>query len=334
MLICSELKNVFIKVKEMNLILDENRGIDIILSALCDKVSDTLFKIKDKYGNGFMVYENIMPDLEFINMNVTFYDPIIVNWKYQESGNKVFYLNHVEKLNHKETSNDKYDLLETGTILISQNNSRQILWLPNIEYRFFSVKFSLNWVNKVDSFISLPKSVIPFLKSYSNLVLLNVKNDKDVKLVTSQILRYKELISGDSYKVYLNGKIIELILLMLQNTTTISSIKNIKGTIHKDDYNKIKDYTNIITSPGYIPEKIDFVAKQMGMGRTKFQEVFKKLNGKTYYNFVLEVKMINAMEMLIDNKSVSEVAIVSGYSDISNFTHAFKKFFDILPSEI
>lgn len=80
-----------------------------------------------------------------------------------------------------------------------------------------------------------------------------------------------------------------------------------------------------------IPE----LARKATMSETKFKTFFKKIYGHSPYNYYQLNRMNRARQMLLSKKySVKEVGRQLGFSNLSNFTIAFKKVFNELPSEL
>ena len=81
--------------------------------------------------------------------------------------------------------------------------------------------------------------------------------------------------------------------------------------------------------------KNETMAKKANMSLSKFKNLFKQLFGKSPYQYHLELKMEKAMALLKkENLSVSDVGYKLGYKNLSNFTKAFSKYHNQLPSEV
>jgi len=89
----------------------------------------------------------------------------------------------------------------------------------------------------------------------------------------------------------------------------------------------------------FITTRISTVTVKMLSGRLNmhpnlFCYYFKKVAGKPFKVFILEKKLELARFMLVNtDKSISEVGKTLGYSDVSNFTHFFKRLTGISPKE-
>ncbi|MCF0179304.1 MAG: response regulator, partial [Bacteroidales bacterium] len=80
---------------------------------------------------------------------------------------------------------------------------------------------------------------------------------------------------------------------------------------------------------------VDDLAKEMAMSHTLFYEKINKLLGIPPANLVRNCRMKRAKELLTSGEhSVSDVALMCGFSDAKYFSTAFKKYFGCSPSNI
>lgn len=77
---------------------------------------------------------------------------------------------------------------------------------------------------------------------------------------------------------------------------------------------------------------LDFLAAHMHLSREYLSRYFKKHTGKTISEFLLEIRISRAKEMLRNSShSVSDIAAYCGYPSVSNFQKAFKKVTGVSP---
>jgi AraC family transcriptional regulator of arabinose operon len=75
------------------------------------------------------------------------------------------------------------------------------------------------------------------------------------------------------------------------------------------------------------------LAARVRLSPSRFQHLFKKETGRTLWQFLHTLRMARAMELLQDpTLRIKEVAAAVGYSDMSNFTHYFRKQYGRPPS--
>lgn len=80
--------------------------------------------------------------------------------------------------------------------------------------------------------------------------------------------------------------------------------------------------------------KIEEAAKEVNMSIISFSRLIKQRTGKTFVEFVNELRLGYATRKLIDtNDSVSEICYKCGFNNISNFNRIFKKKQNCTPSE-
>lgn len=96
-----------------------------------------------------------------------------------------------------------------------------------------------------------------------------------------------------------------------------------------DRINKVLEYTleNFTR-----PIDLKTVSDLAFMSRTAFCRFFKKSTGKTYFDFVKEIRVGHACKLLQEtDESINYVAYNCGYENISNFNRQFKESLHISP---
>ena len=82
------------------------------------------------------------------------------------------------------------------------------------------------------------------------------------------------------------------------------------------------------------PLKLEEVSRIIGFNATYFSTVFKKKTGKGFLDYLTEIRMNKAKQLLCrDDMSINDVAEEVGYKDLKYFTRLFKKATGIAPSE-
>ncbi len=79
---------------------------------------------------------------------------------------------------------------------------------------------------------------------------------------------------------------------------------------------------------------IEMVCSYLAVSSAYFSTVFKKETGKTFGNYLTEVRMKKAVDMLVnENEKTYVIAEKTGYSDPNYFSYVFKKQFGMSPSK-
>jgi AraC-like DNA-binding protein len=80
---------------------------------------------------------------------------------------------------------------------------------------------------------------------------------------------------------------------------------------------------------------IEKLSKIALMSESKLKRLFKQAYGMGMYEYFQKNRLHKAKELLLSEKhSITEVGMMLGYQNLSNFSAAFKKEFNCLPSEI
>ncbi|ULQ56738.1 helix-turn-helix transcriptional regulator [Flavihumibacter rivuli] len=106
--------------------------------------------------------------------------------------------------------------------------------------------------------------------------------------------------------------------------------------ISKHDVHQLMHVESLLTRDIHSrPPTIDQLAQEAAMSSAKLKKLFKEVYGTSIYAYYQRQRMSVAREMLLSGEfTVKEVGLQLGYSNLSNFAAAFKKEFNILPSEI
>lgn len=79
---------------------------------------------------------------------------------------------------------------------------------------------------------------------------------------------------------------------------------------------------------------LDFLASQVHLSREHLSRSFKKYTGQTISEYLLDVRMTRAKQMLRNPKnSITDIGTYCGYNTVGNFQRAFKKHTGMSPRE-
>ncbi|MGL6268509.1 MAG: helix-turn-helix domain-containing protein [Chitinophagaceae bacterium] len=108
---------------------------------------------------------------------------------------------------------------------------------------------------------------------------------------------------------------------------------NIKMT--RDEIDQISEVeTQLLSNLSQAPT-INQLARQAAMSPSKLKKQFKDVFGLPIYEYFQKNRMQKARQLLLEgNRSVKAVGMEMGFSNLSNFSLAFKKEFQELPSEL
>ena len=88
---------------------------------------------------------------------------------------------------------------------------------------------------------------------------------------------------------------------------------------------------NYIRSQYMQPIRVEQIADQLHLDRRYLARLFKEHTGCTVQEYLIRVRLEAAAGYLRRGLSVTEAAVLSGYSDVSNFSKMFKRHYGIPP---
>jgi AraC-like DNA-binding protein len=106
--------------------------------------------------------------------------------------------------------------------------------------------------------------------------------------------------------------------------------------LSKTDIDRVMHVEAVLTKDIFEPAPtINQLARMVSISESKLKKDFKLIYGIPVYEYFQKVRMQAAKDKLLSGgHSVKEVAMELGYSNLSNFTIAFKKEFGLLPSKL
>lgn len=136
-----------------------------------------------------------------------------------------------------------------------------------------------------------------------------------------------EYFGNEQFKeVAVYNQLINLLLLVGREYTKQSGIFTDAPVAKQQEYmQKFMTLCDYINNNCTESLSVDDAANMVGFSKFHFSRLFKKFTGTTFYSYVNERRIAHATLLLLDSeKSITEVAIGSGFNSISSFIRIFK----------
>lgn len=115
---------------------------------------------------------------------------------------------------------------------------------------------------------------------------------------------------------------------------SISRLPFAKPSVQTDIYRRLAVAKDYICSNYNLPLALDEICRETGMSKFHFLRVFKSFTGITPYQYLSDVRMNKARQLLKNsNNSISEIASDLGYEYPNSFIKAFQKNYQIAPMQ-
>jgi AraC-like DNA-binding protein len=137
-------------------------------------------------------------------------------------------------------------------------------------------------------------------------------------------------------QLYIENRILLLIEKFLFRLDRIMRETGGIPQLEADDLGRLKEVEEELKQKVNGPAPtISQLARIAAMSPTKLKKIFKEVYGVPVYRYYQKVRMNYAKDLLTGGAiSVKEAGLQVGYSNLSHFATAFRKEFDLLPSEM
>ncbi|MGO1586123.1 MAG: helix-turn-helix domain-containing protein [Mesonia sp.] len=130
--------------------------------------------------------------------------------------------------------------------------------------------------------------------------------------------------------LFIKAKIIELVSAQLEQLCTTKPVTPLNKQLMDKMY-VVRDFIKNHIGEYY---SLKALAKKARTNEHTLKKEFKRLFGKTVFEFWGEAKMEKAQTMLLTNdKSINQISEIIGYKNPQHFSTAFKKTFKMSPSD-
>lgn len=208
-----------------------------------------------------------------------------------------------------------------------------LTWHPGQQLETFEIGLSLPLLRAL-----LPEEHPLYPQLFSEQALTNARPVSSQNLPLPAAIRnilYDMLhcqLPASLKQMYIKAKVIEL--LALHAVQQEEAPEKHTHYLKKAEIEKMHLVKNIIHEKFDQPCTLIDLAHQVGTNETYLKQHFKQVFGDTVFGYMQQIKMKAARDMLMDGKSVQEVAGRMGYKHAAHFTRAFKKHVGYQPRKI
>lgn len=179
----------------------------------------------------------------------------------------------------------------------------------------------------------LPSNLQHLIKPQRQEVYLRSRDTTPIMMSTiQQILHcpYHGLIK----RAYLEGKVIELMALVLDHEVTIRQGEIDKGTLKPEQLERIHYAREILLRDLSNPPTLEELSRQVGLNDFLLKQGFRQAFDNTVFGELQAYRLEMAKEVLAEQDlSVSEVAHLAGYASARSFARAFRRRFGVGPKK-
>jgi len=217
---------------------------------------------------------------------------------------------------------DQYNLLFGSQMEFSTN-------LQKGNYRIMEVHFLFSYLQKWANYIPFLQRFLYRIKQdvTGSMFDMNLNASHEIITIIKQIIfcAFKD----DIKTMYIEGKALELLTACLNKGTKVNNNPILLKESDKEKLSIAKQYLLENLDQNCTTEELARIA---GISEWVLKRGFRQLFSVPIHEFLLIKRMEKAKELLLTtDKPVKDIAYLTGYSNKSNFTNAFKKRFGYSP---
>ncbi|MBN2597129.1 AraC family transcriptional regulator [Labilibaculum sp.] len=252
------------------------------------------------------------------NFPIHFHPEFEINYIHKAKGGKRIIGDHIGEIQNKE-------LVMVGPNLYHgwenyKNDSKELL--HEITIQFPRELFDDNTLNR-----NMLKPIRELLNNANRGILFS---EDTTRMVEPKLIALSQKRGFDSYLAF-QSLLYDLAISREQHLLTNMSFHR-QNDFHNSE--RIERIYKYIQDNFQQKIKLEDAAALINMSVISFSRLIKQRTGKSFVEFVIEIRLGIATRLLIEtNKSIAEICFDCGFNNISNFNRIFKKKQDCTPSE-
>lgn len=154
-------------------------------------------------------------------------------------------------------------------------------------------------------------------------------NCQKLRELFEQLIHYASLNSSYEY-LRINGFISEIYIYLLNSNAPFFNLYKKEDTMRGKVVKNVIEFININYQ---LPLTTGGLAEFFHLSESYLCRLFKQETGSTLIEYVNVVRCLNAVKLIQDGKSLTEISQTVGFHDYNYFSRCFKKVYYISPSE-
>ncbi len=301
------------------------------------KIKDGWLFVPAELGIGYVRVLEIANGIEVLILNCRFG----TDWMLHRKAN----LSEYYTLRFDELTIEKEITIGIGNDIVSQNDGKLAVgyltsslfdWYyhgtKGTTFKAVDILLSKEWLGKLMG-VELFDDILPAYVNLKSRSLNMEPLDKVYYELMNEIMQEEP--DTPLPLLYIQNRVQLLLERFFTRIHSRISLADVQSVIKQEDiYTVLRIEKILVENFSVKPKSIEELSRKATMSSTKLKKLFKSVFGVPIYEYYQQKRMQRAGELLsTGNYSVKEVSEIIGYSNISNFTAAFKKHMKQEPSK-
>lgn len=159
----------------------------------------------------------------------------------------------------------------------------------------------------------------------------NSKTTPSMKRIIYDIIHCKY--RGEVKKIYLEGKILELVAVYLDESVSEKGALTAGITLTKSDIASLNQAKQIVDGNLVSPPSLAELSRMIYLNETKLKKGFKQLFGMPVHTYIIDQRLEMAYQLLeARGITITSAAYMAGFSNAAQFAGKFRKKYGVNPS--
>ena len=317
---------------------DHTDYLHLLAQALGVPVKDNVLWLPPQIGTGYIKVEELANGLQVLFNECTIHQEFLIQ-RNKSDGNG-YTLRFDEVRNLKNLSVKIGDImLENNTAIYSgaflSNSFSELEYIVNaeIENRSINIYFTNEWLDQYSGLKSTGTFLKEALKAPGSAIHFEVLT-LEYRELMEEVFELKP--AHPVYQAFLQNRVMLLLEKFLRGLYMKLVDPSYGYGIGEEELKRMVQIEAILVKDlGVAPPPVSELARIAMMSETKLKYTFKRIYQYGLYEYYQKNRMLKARQLLVQKRNaVKEVGMQLGFKNLSNFTIAFKKEFNILPSQL
>ena len=304
------------------------------------KLSENRIILPESFGKGYMQMVELPNGLQSLVSDISYHIDVMYKREKMDQYFCILHFNDVELsgsiqfVKNGAATEDK-SIRRAGVTLTSSYNDFSFVVKAKTKAKSVNILLPQEWMQNNLSAYNELRTLSQFT-SFGNTVTHPEPFDIQNRIMFDEVFH-----TGTDHPLQI--MIIKNRIMLLLEHFLLRLYRNMKtaveGTHRKikaSDLSKLMEIESLLVRDlRQQPPTIVNLAERTGMSVSKLKATFKKVYGTGIYEYYQKNRMLKARSLLVTGQyTVKEVGLQLGYTNLSNFSLAFRKEFGILPSHV
>jgi AraC-like DNA-binding protein len=298
------------------------------------KAKNNLLTLTETLGSGYCFSDSIDRTFSYVMMNVELNDDCTLHRVSNNQMGLLIFFNQTQvsdyiRLRHKKDSlTDSLNKNRSNIFVSSTNTELEVSYRAGSKLKRLGIYLTPQWI--ADHFDANTKLQVELLTSQGLELIEKLPINQEIQEKLNRI--FDTQLNSEPDRLALKSRIILLLEYFFSTYLNESLVIKNKKIIPDEDITRLRNIEALLLNEE--TEKFPSIVKLARiaqMSSTKLKQRFKQVYGYRLYEFYNKQRLEKARELISKGITPKEAGYTIGFSDVSNFTKAFKKEYGYTP---